>query len=97
NSLGVTPLGRAKSAEVCEALIAHGAGVSARDSLGRTPLHTAANAEVCETLIAHGADVNLKAHWGQTPLDEAVNTGNAEVAQLLIRAGARHGAELEGQ
>ena len=74
------------------ALLDAGASVNARDDLGRTPLLDAVwadRADMVRMLIDRGADVSARhSDGGSTPLDYAVVRGNAEIAAMLIRAGA---------
>jgi uncharacterized protein len=58
------------------------------------PLHSAVAAgrmDNAEALLEAGADPNAKQHGGFTPLMEAEQRGAFDVAELLIRYGARAG------
>ena len=46
------------------------------------------NVEVVKVLAQHGADLSLKGQNGQTPLHLSAWKGNAEVGEVLLRAGA---------
>ncbi|GAB3648382.1 ankyrin repeat domain-containing protein [Ramlibacter alkalitolerans] len=48
-----------------------------------------AHQEIVRMLVAHKADLNLADRDGVTPLQHARRRGQTEVAQLLVRAGAR--------
>jgi hypothetical protein len=65
--------------------------VDRRDSIGRTPLMAAAeigDVAMTRLLLQRGADPNQRAPGGSV-LDYARRGGNAEVSDLLLRAGAR--------
>jgi uncharacterized protein len=62
------------------------------------PLHSAAAArqrEVCEVLLDAGADVNATQHGGYTPLLETAQSGDADLAALLLERGADPSARLD--
>ena len=77
-------------------LLAAGADVNCRDSEGATMLMRASHAgnlPMVQTLIDAGAEVNASDERGWTPLMKAaynpdLNRGFADVAQVLIDAGA---------
>lgn len=76
------------NAEVVQMLLDAGAEVNARSQRNNTALHVAAgrgHSEVVALLLAHGADVNAESRHGIRPLTHA---GNADVALLLVDAGA---------
>jgi ankyrin repeat protein len=85
--------------EAARALIDHGAdveAVSANEEFApqARPLHSAVAAgrgDVVEVLLHAGADPNARQHGGFTPLMAAEQTGNLELAELLIRHGAAAG------
>jgi ankyrin repeat protein len=88
--------------DVVELLLERGADVESRDEYGWTSLHQAADEghpEVAAVLLAHGADKNAKATNDWRPLHYSaraqgkVGGRHAEVARLLIEAGARIKAE----
>ncbi len=89
NPIKVTPLHSAAAGNqygICEALIAHGADVNARQEGGFTPLHSAAqngNLELVDLLLKHGADPHAKTDAGKTARDFAVEGGHAGVAMRL--------------
>ena len=65
---------RRGNVEACEALLACGANIEARDSLGETPLRRAVNcgqAGVAALLLAKGADPHSMGSKGLTPLSAA--------------------------
>jgi ankyrin repeat protein len=78
--------------EICAALIDAGAEVNVADEDGETPLHGAIRRNhlvVAEFLLEHAADTELRNRYGRTPLLlVARETGNIEMARLLVAAGA---------
>src|SRR5262249_3671901 len=70
-------------------LLRRGADPAAADGEGRTPLHSARDATVADVLIASGADVNAAAKDGTTPLLAALNSGRKDVAEVLVKRGAK--------
>lgn len=89
NPIQVTPLHSAAAGnhfEICEALIATGADVNARQAGGFTPLHSAAqngNLELVDLLLKHGADPHAMTDAGKTARDFAAEGGHAGVAMRL--------------
>ena len=80
--------------EVVQALLAKGADVDAKDDYGRTVLivavgSTYAHLDVVQALLAKGAAVNEKDKDGRTALSLAKTNRHSEIAQLLIKAGAK--------
>lgn len=47
------------------------------------------NAQAAATLLKYGAQVNRATEDGLTPLHEAASAGSVEVAEILVRAGAK--------
>lgn len=83
-------------ADMIAALLKRGADVNGRGGSEVTPLMWAAIAgtrEAVQALLAAGAEVNLKDDQGKTALAYAEknksNAGNAEIVELLKRAGAK--------
>jgi ankyrin repeat protein len=82
--------------EAARVLIEHGADVEAISTNEEfapqaRPLHSAVAAgrgDVVEVLLHAGADPNARQHGGFTPLMAAEQTGNLELAEVLIRHGA---------
>jgi ankyrin repeat protein len=92
---GLTPLHVAAAyghLEVCAALIDAGAEVNVADEDGETPLHSAIRRNqraVARFLLEHGAATEARNARGRTPLLlVARETGNIEMARLLVGAGA---------
>lgn len=81
------------TSRLSETISANASAVSFEGEIGvnaiiGTPLHAASAAgetESVQLLLAHGADPNGRADMGQTPLH---NTSSADVARLLVEAGA---------
>jgi ankyrin repeat protein len=58
------------------------------------PLHLAIHSiEMINLLIKHRADVNVKDVYGNTVLDKALKAGYKEIAELLIKHGAKQTTE----
>jgi ankyrin repeat protein len=82
------------NAEICEALIAAGAQVNARDERRQTPLFYAARnnrKEVVALLLSHGAQAYSDGKDSSTLLAaylEASGTGNDDIVKLLLAHGA---------
>jgi ankyrin repeat protein len=92
---GRTPLHYAAAhghVEVCAALTEAGAGLNVADEDGETPLHSAIRRNqtaAAEFLLEQDADTELRNAYGRTPLLlVARETGNIEMARLLIAGGA---------
>lgn len=91
---GKTPLYWAsyKGHKICvEELLRFGATVNSRCRHGGTPLHAVVSLypECALALIKSGADVNLADNWGVTPMYLAASSGQIEVIQYLLCAGAQ--------
>lgn len=76
----------------------HGADVNTSDGEGRTPLMFAANSDrlpldTVKLLIDHGANVNTKNMDGDSVLDRAKLHGESPIVVLLVKSGAKPGAE----
>jgi ankyrin repeat protein len=92
---GRTPLHNAASrghVAVATILLDSGADIDAREEDNETPLHSAAwrsQVAIGRLLVERGSDLEARNHWGRTPLlVVARETGNADMARLLIDAGA---------
>jgi ankyrin repeat protein len=90
---GATALHRAAGdLEKVRLLLKAGAKVDARTSLGRTPLLIAAsfpgNAETVRLLLESGAKIADQDPYGETCLTSAAKRGDAELAKVVIEAGA---------
>jgi ankyrin repeat protein len=83
--------------DICTELTKAGADVNAATESGETPLHVAIRRNqvaAAEFLLGRGADTELRNEYGRTPLLlVARETGNLEMAQMLIAAGADVNAE----
>ena len=80
-------------------LIEHGAGVNARSKIGATSLiygifalgenfETPTPDDVVATLLSNGADLEARDLEGKSALDVARETGNDELVDSFLRAGA---------
>ncbi len=78
--------------EVCTALTKAGAEVNAEDEDSETPLHSAIRQNqlaAASFLLGRGADTERRNEYGRTPLLlVARETGNIEMARLLVAGGA---------
>jgi ankyrin repeat protein/beta-lactamase regulating signal transducer with metallopeptidase domain len=99
---GMTPLHLVASVgltDAAELLIAHGAEVNTKNNEGQTPLHLIFDEDLrgididkegtAKLLIANGADVNTKDNKGGTALWYAKDQGYTEIAEILIKHGAK--------
>jgi ankyrin repeat protein len=87
--------------DVAELLIASGADLNSRTTEGSpdirlpagvTPLYLAAGLgylDLVTLLLAKGADVNVKDENGETALDFAIKAKRTEIADLLLKHGAK--------
>ena len=79
--------------KVLDVLIEAGARVDQRDdSDGNTALLTAVDIEdidIVKRLVSHGADVNIKNKATENALMLAAQSGNTDIADVLLQAGAR--------
>ncbi|XP_058800967.1 serine/threonine-protein phosphatase 6 regulatory ankyrin repeat subunit A-like isoform X2 [Phymastichus coffea] len=83
--------------DVVDFLLRSGAVANCRDRDERTPLHlcasasddSEANRRIVDLLLRHGGNFHAQDCRWKDPLVEAVCSGNASVAELLLRAGAR--------
>jgi ankyrin repeat protein len=109
DSSGLTPLlaaAQGRSPEVVALLLARGADLHARNARGAGALHLAAGGEVRECagraelvaqLLAAGCDPGARDERDRTPLHAAAQALRADVALLLIDAGAPVNAvDLDG-
>jgi len=94
NDEGVTLLHIITDPDAIALLVRRGADLEARDIGGWTPLIMQANnqqngPDVVPALLANGANPNAKGNNGESALSFARKTGNAELMEILIKAGAK--------
>ncbi len=96
NRDGMRPLHSAvvvAQTEIVALLLQRGAAVNAKDKRGRTPLYsfactTGKGIDIARMLLAAGADPKLEDNeYRETGLNCAVESGNLELAELLISTG----------
>lgn len=81
----------AHAAEITSRLISLGCPISTANSCGNLPLHDAISFEnvvVVRELLEKGANPAVRGGEGSLPLQLSAMTGNVEIAQLLLSAGA---------
>ncbi len=80
------------NANAVRALVEAGVDANTMDSqTGQTALHVAARyraTKVLAALLGRGANPNTQDNWGKTPLYYASQTGDADLVNLLVQAGA---------
>ncbi|SFJ79889.1 ankyrin repeat domain-containing protein [Thermoflavimicrobium dichotomicum] len=91
----------AKSKDMVQLLIEHGASYEVQDSLFReTPLHKyakAGNTEAVKVLVQHGANLDVENVKGENPLHLAARSGNIETARYLLDQGMSvHSKDVKG-
>lgn len=94
---GFTPLGLAVAfgrTKVARALLDKGADINLRSTaLGKVaPIHSAVfgrNLDCVRLVLEHHADVNMTQEGGFTALHEAAQNGDAAIAALLLKYGAK--------
>jgi ankyrin repeat protein len=89
------PLHAARSVELIEILLEHGASVDTDDGFGRSALQrllnygSASYHEMVKVLVKYKADVNKRdIYSGDTPILSAAYNGNCEAVQFLLDNGA---------
>jgi ankyrin repeat protein len=88
------------SNECIPLLIEAGADVNAPGDQGLTPLHHACQTDheaTVQVLLQHHADISLRDDKGNTPLDVALLHKRSRTAELLRKAGAKTGKELDSE
>jgi ankyrin repeat protein len=95
DEVGRSPLYRALEgghSKITQLLLEHGADPDSLNEDGETLLHIAPvfdDMKVVEGLLDLNADVNVKDNQGQTPYQIALEWKRSEIAQLLLKHGAR--------
>lgn len=82
-----------ESTQIIMALIEKGATVNMQDISGKTPLHyiaegTKKSNNAALELLKHGANLDIQDEEGNTALHTAVKSGNIELIEILLKAGA---------
>ena len=85
--VGETAIHNAKSPEIADILIAHGADVAIKTNDGSTPLHKTTTPEMAQYFIDKGVDVNTRNDQGATALMDAGFEGY-EFVECLLKNGA---------
>jgi len=89
---------RAGSLEFTERMLQAGYSPNSRGGLAKSALqkliHTSGKSEMAELLCKNGADVNLLNRFGESLLDLCKRSDKTEIATVLVRYGAKIGAEL---
>lgn len=75
--------------DIAAVLIEHGADVNARGVYGITPLHIAEDPSLTALLLSKDAHTEAWSDTLGTPLNAAVLSGLADVAEVLLAAGAQ--------
>jgi ankyrin repeat protein len=84
--------------EIARFLLDYGVQVNAKNDQGETPLHLVSRGEysslsdgvrVADLLLERGADMNAQDKFEWTPLHSASYNGRHEIAQVLLRHGAK--------
>lgn len=76
------------SVSKCQQLIAAGADVNVANDCGERPVHTVIDPAVARLLVEAGADLNATDSKGASALHTAARLDLAEVASVLLSAGA---------
>lgn len=85
--VGETAIHNAKSPEIADILLAHGADVTIKTHAGCTPLHKASTAQMAQYFLNKGIDVNARDDQGATALLDAAFE-NYELVECLLKNGA---------
>jgi ankyrin repeat protein len=94
NDEGITLLHIITDPDATALLMSKGADLEARDKRGWTPLIDQATnqqdgSDVVAALLANGADPNAKGNNGESALSLARKRGDAELMEMLTKAGAK--------
>jgi ankyrin repeat protein len=82
--------------------IRRGANVNAKDGNGGNALHIALasespNKELVKEILKRRSEMNVKDRFGNFPLTNAAKTGDRELVEMLLQAGARLNPSDEGR
>ena len=86
-NVGETAIHNARSPEIADILLRHGADIAINTNDGSTPLHKTSTPEMAQYFIDKGVDVNARNDQGATALIDAGFEGY-ELVECLLKNGA---------